>query len=31
MSRPAASPMARPTGVEPVKLTMSTCEDATSA
>ena len=31
MSRPATSPMACPTGVEPVKLTMSTCGDATSA
>ncbi len=31
MSRPATSPIARPTGVEPVKLTMSTWRDATSA
>ncbi len=31
MSRPATSPMARPTGVEPVKLTMSTSGEATSA
>ena len=31
MSRPATSPMRRPTTVEPVKLTMSTCGEATRA
>ena len=31
MSRPATSPMRWPTAVEPVKLTMSTCGEATSA
>ena len=31
MSRPATSPMRFPTTVEPVKLTMSTCGEATRA
>jgi hypothetical protein len=31
MSRPATSPIRRPTAVEPVKLVMSTCGDATRA